>query len=99
MTKAYINAFVEVPDFDAFYINYILPSAPLLVRHSGKILAATNEIDTKEQPMPIGYAVILEFASMENLEAFYVDPDYKPLKDIRRAQGASALVSFPGMPS
>lgn len=99
MTKAYINAYVEVPDFDAFYVNYILPSAPLLERHSGSILAATNEIDTKEQPMPIGYAVILEFASMEHLEAFYADPDYQPLKKLRRAQGASALVSFPGLPN
>ncbi len=97
MPKAYINAFVEIPDFDAFYGNYIMPAAPILERHGGVILAATNEVETKEEPMPDGYAVLLEFPSMEDLQAFYVDPEYAPLIKVRRGQGTSALVSFPGM--
>ena len=46
--------------------------------------------------MPKGFAVLLEFPSMDALQAFYVDPKYVPLIEVRRAQGASALVSFPG---
>ena len=79
MTKAYINAFIEVPDFNAFYTNYIMPSAPILARHGGVILAASNEVTNKEEPLPSGFAVILEFPSIEDLEAFYVDPEYQRL--------------------
>ncbi|NOR61401.1 MAG: DUF1330 domain-containing protein [Rhodobacteraceae bacterium] len=96
MPKAYINAFIETPDFPAFYANYIAPSAPILERHGGVILAATNEVDVKEDPMPKGFAVLFEFPSKDALQAFYVDPEYVPLIEVRRAQGASALVSFPG---
>jgi uncharacterized protein (DUF1330 family) len=94
MAKAYMIAFVKIDDFDAFGKNYIGPSTPILEKHGGKLIAASNEVIVKEESVPPGWGILIEFPSMEAAEAFYTDPDYQPLIDVRRAQGGSALAIF-----
>lgn len=94
MSKAYLVAFVKISDFDAFAQTYIGPSAPLLAKHGAKLIAASNEVVVKEETVPEGWGILIEFPSMEAAEAFYADPDYAPLIDTRRAQGGSALALF-----
>ena len=47
-----------------------------------------------EGNFPEGRVVIVEFQSMEKAEAFYADPDYQPLKEVRSkfSQSDSAIV-------
>ena len=101
MSKAYMIAFVEVKDFEAFKQNYIIPSGPLVAKHGGTLLAASPQVVVKEEPIPPGFGILVEFPSMENLEAFYTDPDYAPLIEFRKTQGASSLAYLPqgGPPS
>ena len=95
MSKGYIVAFVEVADFPSFQKGYIEPAGVIMAKYGGKVIAASNEVVNKEQSFPPGFGIILEFPSMEQLEAFYADPDYEPLIKLRRDQGASTLAFLP----
>lgn len=47
----------------------------------------------KEGNIPPGFGVILEFPNMDNLNAFYSDPEYVPLIAVREFFGGSSLAT------
>jgi uncharacterized protein (DUF1330 family) len=91
--KAYIVAFIQISDFARFKNEYIIPSDIPLKRHGGKIMVASNDVIVREGNIPSGFGVILEFSNMENLNAFYSDPEYVPLIAVRESFGGSSLAT------
>lgn len=95
MNRAYVIAFVEVANFASFEKEYIRPAGIIMAKYGGKVIAASNDVVNKEESFPPGFGIILEFPNMSQLESFYEDPDYLPLIELRRAQGASTLAFLP----
>lgn len=63
---------------------------PLVVKHGGKVIIRSNEAvrieGSREIPTVV---VVLEFPTREAAEAWYNDPEYKPLIGLRNT-GSSA---------
>ncbi len=91
--KAYLVAFVKISDFERFKNEYIIPSDIPLKRHGGKIMVASDDVTVREGNIPPGFGVILEFPSMDHLNAFYSDPEYVPLIAVRESFGGSSLAT------
>lgn len=81
--KAYMITFVRFTDLEAYNREYITEAHAILTRHGGVAIAVSDDMKVIEGKMPEGRAVIVEFPSMAHAEAFYNDPEYKPLKKIR----------------
>lgn len=80
---AYMLTFVRIQDPEAHQRDYLAKAHSILVKHGGKALAVTDNVDVHEGTMPEGRVVLVEFPSKEHAEAFYSDPDYQPLKALR----------------
>jgi uncharacterized protein (DUF1330 family) len=91
---AYMLAFVRIKDVEAFQREYIQKAHALVEKHGGKSVAATEKYETIEGSLPEGRVVILEFPSMEKAKAFYDDPEYQPLKKIRKTFCDSDSIIF-----
>ena len=80
---------VEVTDIsDAGPVGqYVEQVPPVVERYGGRYIARgpATVLEGNHQPMQI---VLVEFPSMEQLQAFYHSDDYTPLKALRQ-QGSS----------
>ncbi|MGI9326282.1 MAG: DUF1330 domain-containing protein [Pseudomonadales bacterium] len=95
MGKVYMVAFVDVSSVERYTKEYIANALPLVMKHGGKVLSASDESVVKEGKFPPGRIAIAEFPSMEAAEAFYADPAYQPLIKVRQDIGATVLGFFP----
>ena len=94
MTAFLINKFdiVDEPRFD----DYVSKVMPLIAKHKGTVLVGTKAARALEGPTP-GMNVVIEFPSETEAMAFYEDPDYQPVKDIRLgATTNQAAIISPG---
>ncbi len=65
------------------------------MKHGGKVLAESDELEVMEGEFPPGRIAITEFPSRGAAQAFYNDPEYHPLIYVRQNFGDSALGFFP----
>ena len=74
-------------------------TAALIEKHGGRYLARGGEMQALEgeEELPDAY-VVLEFPSMEAARAWYADPEYQPMIDLRRANSEIEFVLLDGMP-
>ncbi|MEZ5367217.1 MAG: DUF1330 domain-containing protein [Bryobacterales bacterium] len=78
---AYILATFEITDPET-YARYVSDVVPLIAKHGGEILVADRAGETLEgRPAPV--TVILKFPSQEAARAWYDDPAYVPVRQIR----------------
>ncbi|MBW3695279.1 DUF1330 domain-containing protein [Vibrio sp. T187] len=80
---AYMLTFVRIHDHEAHQRDYLIKAHAILEKHGGKALAVTDDVDVHEGNMPQGRVILVEFPSKQHAEAFYTDPDYQPLKQLR----------------
>ena len=88
----YLIANVEVTD-DAWIPEYAGNVHDIVHRHGGKYLSRSGNITTIEgEASAASLIAILEFPSLEAVEAFAGDPDYAPYGQARRAGSVSTFV-------
>lgn len=64
--------------------------------HDGRVLSRTLQLEKVEGERPLPTNVILiEFPSREAAFAFFNDPEYQPLRRLRREGSNSEFVLFP----
>ena len=81
---AYSITDVEVVDADGFK-RYRELAAAAVSRYAGRFLVRGAEPVVAEGEWPSGQRVnFIEFASMEQLRAWYNSPEYAPARDIAR---------------
>jgi uncharacterized protein (DUF1330 family) len=79
----------SAPRGTAWVKEYLPKAAALIAKHGGKALIGGNStprlltLEGAEEP-PVA-VVMLEFPSLEQAQAWYDDPDYAPLKQLRKA--------------
>ena len=82
---AFVVANFVIEDADE-YRKYEKGFFPILKRHGGEFFTYDDNPDTLEgaDPRP-GRVVLFKFASEDAARAWYNDPDYQALSEIRRA--------------
>ena len=87
----YAVAKVTVKD-DAWIPSYIETVTALVQQHGGKYLARSANITTVEgEGSGANIIALLDFPTMEALNAFCEDPEYKPYADARMAGTSSSF--------
>ena len=92
---AYLIADIDVTDADA-YAEYRRTVGDSIATFGGRFLARGGKTETLEGSWKPKRVVIVEFASMERLRAWYDSPEYAPA--LRQRASVSSLVMTDGVP-
>ena len=93
--SAYLIADVEVADAAA-YEEYRKHVPAIIASYGGKYLVRGGATKLLEGTLEPNRTVVLEFASMERLEAFYFSAEYAPLKVMRILASRSRIFAVEG---
>ena len=93
---AYLVADIEVTDSDA-YAEYRRTVGASIAAFGGHFLARGGKTETLEGNWLPKRLVIVEFPSMERLQAWYASPDYAPALALRQRASLSSLVMTEGV--
>ena len=97
MAAYVVGVLTEITD-PAGMDEYRTKVAPLVERYGGQYLAA-GEPDVKEGNSRSVLAAVIQFPSMERLEAFYAADDYQELKALRQRSTQGQILFLDGMPA
>jgi uncharacterized protein (DUF1330 family) len=93
---AYIIAFVDIHDRTRFAQEYLPPVATTMAPFGGRVIAASDEVETLESSVPPGRTVLLEFPDLDSARRWYSSEAYAPLLSLRLSITTSAAVLLPG---
>ncbi len=99
-TGAYMIVLGTVYDRPAFMSRYASQLAGLYERHGGSYIAVTGDVTTLEGDTPFESVVMSRWPDVESAEAFWADPDYRALADLRieNEWGDFNVVVVPALP-
>ncbi len=80
---AYLVLMQEIQDVDRYRNEYVPRVLPILQKHGAEFLVAGSEAETAEGEPP-NSTVVIRFADTDAAWEFLNDPDYQPVKEIRR---------------
>jgi uncharacterized protein (DUF1330 family) len=87
----YVIADVKVTN-DSWVPSYAANVHKIIHKHGGKYLSRSANITTAEgQPLDTSVIALVQFPSMEAVQAFATDPDYAPYAAARQAGSISRL--------
>ena len=96
-SKGYVVGTVTLQNTD-WVAEYRPKTAELLKKYGGRILVRGAPLETLEGTEPSGDAIlVVEFPSVENAHAWYNDPDYAPLRDLRQTGSTADWVLVKGL--
>jgi uncharacterized protein (DUF1330 family) len=93
---AYLIADIEVTDA-AGYEEYRRIVGASIAAYGGHFIARGGKTATVEGNWMPKRVVIVEFASMERLQAWYASPEYAPALALRKRSAVSNLVMTEGL--
>jgi uncharacterized protein (DUF1330 family) len=93
---AYIYANVEITDPTA-YAAYRAEVPAVVAAHGGRFLVRGGAVTVLEGASVPQRQVILEFADMAHLRAFYESPDYQRLIAVRQSASSGTLLAIEGV--
>ena len=79
----YLLASIDVKDVERYDNDYVPAVGPLIQKHGGRLLVATDQVDVREGQWPAGRVIVVEFPDAAAAKAWYSDPEYQPLLKIR----------------
>ncbi|NRD90161.1 DUF1330 domain-containing protein [Sphingopyxis sp. BSNA05] len=84
---AYLLGKLQVQHWD-WYREYSTTTEPLVAEYGGRYLVKGGNAGHLEGDEPVGDAtVLIEFPDRETLLAWYDDPRYAPMRELRRKSG------------
>ena len=87
----YVIADVKVTD-DSWIPEYAANVHDIVHKHGGKYLSRTSNITTVEgEALDTTLVALIEFPTMDAVQAFASDPDYAPFGTARQAGSVSRL--------
>lgn len=87
---AYLIAMMDVHD-GAAYEEYREKVPAMIAKHGGGYVVRGGEADVVEGSWPAGRIVVLEFPDYAAGQAFYADPEYRPIAAIRHRTATSHI--------
>ena len=87
----YVIADIKVTD-DGWIPGYAASVHDIVHKHGGKYLSRSGNVKTLEgKPLDTTFIALLEFPSVEAVQAFATDPNYAPYAKARQAGSESRL--------
>jgi len=97
LMPAYVVGRITIQD-SSWGEEYRKRILPLLEKHGGRYIAATNRMETLEGSAPLpSVMVVIEFPSMDAARAWYHDPEYAPLIRLRQGGSTGEIVLVEGL--
>ncbi len=93
---AYLIADLTTHDAD-LAAEYRRQVTPLIAKHGGTYMARGGDVRTLEGDWAPGRLVIVAFPSMAAAQAFYDDPAYGPVMELRQRSASGSVVLVEGM--
>ncbi len=93
---AYIYGNIEVHD-PVLYEQYRAIVPAMIAAHGGRYLVRGGAVEVLEGEGKTVRQVILEFADMAALKAFYDSPEYRGARAIRQRAATGTLLAIEGM--
>ena len=93
--SAYLIVNIDVTDPEA-YEEYKAGAAAVVAKHGGTYLVRGGQFDVLEGNWTPTRLVILQFPDRAALDAFYIDPEYAPLKALRHSAAATDAIAVDG---
>ena len=95
--KAYAIGMLTLQNKD-WVKDYGPKTAEIIKRHGGRYLISGSPPEALEgAAYPANVLVVVEFPSLEKAEAWYQDPDYKPLIKLRQSGSSLNLYLMEGV--
>ena len=95
--KAYAIGMLTLQNKD-WVKDYGPKTAEIIKRHGGRYLISGSPPEALEgAAYPANVLVVVEFPSLEKAEAWYQDPDYKPLIKLRHSGSSLNLYLMEGV--
>ncbi|HEV7632720.1 MAG TPA: DUF1330 domain-containing protein [Steroidobacteraceae bacterium] len=94
--SAYLVVDIEVTDSTS-YEEYRKHVPALIAAQGGRYLVRGGRTELLEGNVAPNRTVILEFPSMEKLQAFYASAEYAPLKQLRIGASNSRVFAVEGL--
>lgn len=94
--SAYLIADIQISDPQAFE-EYRRQVPAIIAAYGGRYLVRGGDTRLLEGDVSPGRTIVLEFADMEHLNAFYHSPEYEPLKVLRMSASTGRLFSVEGV--
>jgi uncharacterized protein (DUF1330 family) len=93
---AYVLAQIDEVTDAAGFGQYHDQVVPLLAKYGGRYVAV-GQVEEEEGHWPSGTSVVIEFPSLERIQAWYDSAEYRPLKELRQRSTHSRLAFLNGM--
>ncbi|HYL36548.1 MAG TPA: DUF1330 domain-containing protein [Bryobacteraceae bacterium] len=93
---AYLLVNVEVKDSTA-YERYKHEVPALIRRHGGEYLVRGGKCEVIEGNWQPQRLVLFRFPNLQSIHAFFNDPDYQPLKDLRQRAAHTQAIAMEGL--
>jgi len=93
---AYLIADLTTHDAD-LAAEYRRQVTPLVAKHGGTYMVRGGDVRTLEGDWVPGRLVIIEFPSMAAAQAFYDDPAYEPVMELRQRSASGSVVLVEGI--
>jgi uncharacterized protein (DUF1330 family) len=92
----YLIADIDVTDAAGFD-EYRRQVPAIIAAHGGRYLARGGASEVLEGSWHPKRTVIIEFPSLDAFKAFWMAPDYQPLRELRERSATSNLVVIEGL--
>ena len=92
----YMIVDVDVKDPSA-YQRYQAEVPALISRHGGECLVRGGNYEVLEGDWKPNRLLLFQFPDKESVQAFFSDPEYQPLKEIRHSVGETDIVLVEGL--
>jgi uncharacterized protein (DUF1330 family) len=93
---AYMIVNLEVND-PVIFKEYTTLAGPLVAKHGGEFLVRGGKLTVHEGDLKPGRVVVVRFPDAAAAQAFYDDPDYKPLIPLRQRAAKTDLFMVEGV--
>lgn len=95
--SAWLIVDTEITDPEG-YETYKAQARPIIEKHGGEYLARGGRLEVLEDDLwTPSRLVVIRFPDMESARAFADDPDYAPVREIRRGAARCTLAVVEGV--
>ena len=94
---AYLIADNTIIDPDG-WAEYLQKVSPFLEKHGGVSLAGGSDLEVLEGDWKPTRLAVIRFPDKQSAKALLDDPEYQPLKELRRRTAKSNIVIVEGLP-
>jgi len=95
MKKGYVIVLLDVAD-RGLYVEYAKRATAIEARYGGRPLVVGDARELVEGSWPAERTVILEFPSIDQVRAWYSDPDYQAIIPMRHDAAISHILFIEG---